>query len=282
MVRLIAHILAMLPLSLTHAIGVLVGRVFHQFKPKVRAILVENLTASQLYPDEANLQQAVKENIDNTGKSVIESFAIWACNQKRALAWVKEVKGAEHLEYALQRGKGIIFLTPHMGCFEITSIYYGAFHPITVLYRPPRKKSMDALMVDGRSKGFVKLAQTNKSGVKAILQALSQGEAVGILPDQVASKGEGEWAPIFGRPAYTMVLASKLAEKTDATVIMAFGERLPKGKGFVIHLSRLASGAIATPAKLNQSLEAQIRKCPLQYIWNYDRHKDFASKVPRS
>jgi KDO2-lipid IV(A) lauroyltransferase len=72
-----------------------------------------------------------------------------------------------------------------------------------------------------------------------------------------------------------MVLASKLAEKTDATVIMAFGERLPKGKGFVIHLNLLQSGAIATPAKLNQALEAQIRQCPLQYIWNYDRHKDF-------
>jgi KDO2-lipid IV(A) lauroyltransferase len=275
MIHFIAKILSILPLRVTHAIGALVGRAFHQFKPKVKAILVENLRATQLYPDEVLLQQAVKENIENTGKSVIESFAIWASSQKRVLAWVKEVKGLEHLEYAFQRGKGIIFLTPHMGCFEITSIYFGALHPITVLYRPPRKKSMDALMVDGRSKGFVKLAQTNKSGVKAILQALSQGEAVGILPDQAASKGEGEWAAIFGRPAYTMVLASKLAEKTDATVIMAFGERLPKGKGFVIHLNRLKSGAIATPAKLNQALEAQIRQCPLQYIWNYDRHKDF-------
>ncbi|MDX1915763.1 MAG: lysophospholipid acyltransferase family protein [Methylophilus sp.] len=273
MIRLIAKILAMLPLRVTHAIGAVIGWLFHQLKPKAKAMLEQNLRHSGLYPDEAAFQQAVKQNIAHTGKSLIEGFAIWGSHQQRALSWIKAVKGEAQIDEALARGKGIIFLTPHMGCFEITSIFYGSKHPITVLYRPPRKSEMEALIVQGRSKGQVKLAQTNKAGVKALLQALSKGEAVGILPDQTANKGEGEWAPVFGRPAYTMVLASKLAEKTDAAVIMAFGERLPKGQGFVIHLHRLEQGAIATPAKLNEAVEAQIRQCPLQYIWNYNRHK---------
>ncbi|HAJ72421.1 MAG TPA: lysophospholipid acyltransferase family protein [Methylophilaceae bacterium] len=273
MMRLIAKILAMLPLRVTHAIGAVIGWLFHQLKPKARAMLAQNLRHSGLYPDEAEFNRAVKQNIAHTGKSLIEGFAIWGSSQQRALSWIKAVKGEAQIDEALARGKGIIFLTPHMGCFEITSIFYGSKHPITVLYRPPRKSEMEALIVQGRSKGQVKLAQTNKAGVKALLQALSKGEAVGILPDQTANKGEGEWAPVFGRPAYTMVLASKLAEKTDAAVIMAFGERLPKGQGFVIHLHRLAQGAIATPAQLNAAVEAQIRQCPLQYIWNYNRHK---------
>jgi Kdo2-lipid IVA lauroyltransferase/acyltransferase len=273
MINLIAKILAWLPLPLTHAIGVLIGRLFHRLKPKAMAILEQNLRLSHLYPNEVDFQHAVQQNIAHTGKSFIEAFALWGSSQQRALSWVKDVQGQHYVDEALARGKGIIFLTPHMGCFEITSIFYGATNPITILYRPPKNQNMEALMVGGRAKGQVKLAQTNKAGVKALLQALSKGEAIGILPDQTANKGEGEWAPIFGRPAYTMVLASKLAAKTDAAVIMAFGERLPNGQGFIVHMRGLPQGAIATPALLNAEIEAQIRQYPLQYIWNYNRHK---------
>ena len=105
------------------------------------------------------------------------------------------------------------------------------------------------------------------------MQALKKGEAIGILPDQTPIKGEGEWAPFFGKPAYTMALAGKLAEKTGAVVIMAFGRRLPHGKGFEIHLNKLESGSIATPTLLNQALETQIKQFPEQYLWAYNRYK---------
>ena len=118
-------------------------------------------------------------------------------------------------------------------------------------------------------------------GVKTLMQALKRGEAIGILPDQIPQAGEGEWANFFGKPAYTMSLASKLAEKTSATVIMAFGERLANGEGFTIHLKEIES--IATPALLNAALEAQIKQCPSQYYWNYHRYKvSRKSKPPPS
>jgi KDO2-lipid IV(A) lauroyltransferase len=106
-----------------------------------------------------------------------------------------------------------------------------------------------------------------------LLIALKQGEAVGILPDQAPSSGEGEWADFFGRPAYTMTLASKLAQKTGASVIMAFGERLRFGRGYHLHLSRLPDAAIFSTTGLNQTIEGQIRQCPQQYLWSYNRHK---------
>ena len=117
------------------------------------------------------------------------------------------------------------------------------------------------------------LAPANTNGVRKLLQALKRGEAIGILPDQIPAKGEGDWAPFFGKPAYTMLLASKLAEKTGATVIMAYGERLPDGEGFKIHLTELPEGAIATPALLNQAIEKQIAQNPSQYLWSYPRYK---------
>ena len=111
-----------------------------------------------------------------------------------------------------------------------------------------------------------------------ILTALKKGEAVGILPDQAANKGEGEWADFFGRPAYTMILVSKLAKKTGATVIMAFGERLSLGKGFDIHFKTLSPNDISNARKLNKVLENEIRFSPTQYLWNYDKHKGYEEK----
>ena len=68
-------------------------------------------------------------------------------------------------------------------------------------------------MREGRSRGRVRLAPADLSGVRELMSALKRGEAAGFLPDQVPGEGEGEWAEFFGRPAYTMTLAAKLAER---------------------------------------------------------------------
>ncbi len=171
----------------------------------------------------------------------------------------------------MRKKKGIIFLTPHLGCFEITSIFYGAKHPITVLFRAPKLTFLLPLITKGRTRTGVSLAEANASGVRKLMQALKRGEAIGILPDQIPKAGEGEWADFFGKPAYTMSLASKLAEKTGATVIMAFGERLENGAGYHIHLNKVDS--IATPTLLNAAIEKQIAQKPEQYLWQYNRWK---------
>jgi KDO2-lipid IV(A) lauroyltransferase len=138
------------------------------------------------------------------------------------------------------------------------------------------------LIKKGRQKGFQTLAPTDKSGVKQILGALKKNEAIGILPDQAANKGEGEWVDFFGRPAYTMVLVSKLVKKTGANVIMTFGERLGNGKGFKVHFETIDPDAVSTPSKLNKLLEREIRKAPTQYLWNYDKHKGYEAQIKKT
>ncbi|HYD33983.1 MAG TPA: lipid A biosynthesis acyltransferase, partial [Methylophilaceae bacterium] len=187
------------------------------------------------------------------------------------LKWVRECHGWEHVEHALTRGKGIIFLTPHLGCYEITSIYYAARHPITVLYRPSRQKWLTPIMDKGRSRGKVRLAPTNLSGLRNMLRSLHRGEAVGILPDQVPESGEGVWARFFGRPAYTITLVEKLVNATDATVLLAFGERLPSGRGYHLHIKPLSGSA--SPQNMNDAIERLVRSKPEQYLWSYRRFK---------
>lgn len=273
MLRLLLKPLAAISLPTIHRLGSALGFLTFFFSPKSKQLIYDNLKQSQIFKDTKNLKLTVKQNISESGKSILETFAIWQKNEQEILAMVKQTQGWNDVETALQAGKGIIFLTPHLGCFEITSIYYGAQNPITVLFRPPKMKWILPFIEKGRTRTGVTLAEANASGVRKLMQALKKGDAVGILPDQIPSAGEGEWAPFFDKPAYTMTLASKLANKTGAAVIVAFGERLPNGDGFIIHCKRLEDGAIATPTLLNKAIEQQIKRSPAQYLWNYPRYK---------
>ncbi|TSA49013.1 MAG: lysophospholipid acyltransferase family protein [Nitrosomonadales bacterium] len=267
------RLFARLPLPVIHALGVAVGWALYFGLPKDAARMQENLRTSGLCPDEASFRRMLRRNVAESGKGLLETFAIWFRSPQHALLWVRACHGWDHVEAALAAGRGIIFLTPHLGCFEIAALYYAAHHPINVLYRPPRKAWLAPLIQTGRARGQYKLAPTNMKGVRGLLQSLKRGEAIGILPDQVPSTGEGEWAPFFGRPAYTMTLVSRLAEATDAAVFMVFGERLRGGKGYALHFRPLPEGSVTTAAALNASVEQLIRQCPEQYLWGYHRFK---------
>ena len=213
--------------------------------------------------------------IAEAGKSLLELPKIWLRPQDEVVGRVVKVSGWELVEEAWAAGRGILFLTPHLGCFEVTAQYYAARRPITVLYRRPKQDWLAPLIEEGRGANL-KLAPADLSGVRRLLKALKTGEAVGMLPDQVPGKGEGLWLPFFGRPAYTMTLAARLAE-TGATVLMAYAERLHFGAGYHLKLFPL-SGALegdlaARAAQLNRELEALVRLCPEQYLWGYNRYK---------
>jgi KDO2-lipid IV(A) lauroyltransferase len=263
--------LSKLPLSWIHRLGAVMGRVSWRTDQKSTGIAIENIQQSGLCKTLSEVEQLARDSRIEAGKSLMESLFIWGAPQSRLLPLVKATTGWHLVEEAQRAGKGLIFLTPHLGCFEITSIYYGSQQPITVLYRPPKLTWLEGLLQHGRQKGQVSLAAANAAGVKKLLQALKRGEAIGILPDQIPRTGEGEWADFFGKPAYTMGLASKLAVKSGAAVIMAFGERLPAGEGFHIHLSKVDD--IHTPTLLNQAIERQVSQCPVQYLWQYNRYK---------
>ena len=270
---LMLKLLAKLPLCVVHFLGSAVGWINYLLYQKYANLIYQNLKLSQLTKNEGSFKKTLSLNISETGKAFLETFAIWFKDYSKLKHWYQGCTGWEHVESALAKGKGIIFLTPHLGCFEITSLYYGHFHPITVLFRPPRQSWLMPLINQGRQRGNVSLAPANAQGVKLLLQALKRGEAIGILPDQAPHEGEGEWVSFFGRPAYTMTLASKLAEKSGAQVLMAFGERLENGRGYHIHIKPISDCGINTPTLLNQEIEKAIAQCPAQYMWIYDRYK---------
>ena len=189
--------------------------------------------------------------------------------------------GAQHVEAALAQGRGIVFLTPHLGCFEITAQAYagryGRQQPMTVLFRPARQAWLRALMASVRTRPGLQSAPTTLAGVKQMLKALRAGQSVGLLPDQVPPLGLGVWAPFFGQPAYTMTLSARLAQQTGAVVLLAWGERLPWGRGYRVHVRPLGADLPADPVAaatgINQAMAQLIAACPQQYLWGYARYK---------
>ncbi len=183
---------------------------------------------------------------------------------------------------AYASAQGVLFLTPHLGCFEITAqalaARFGQAHgPLTVLYRPARQDALAQVMENARNRPGLEAVPTTLAGVRQMIKALRAGRAVGLLPDQVPPEGMGQWAPFFGKPAYTMTLAARLAAQTGARVVLIWGERLTWGRGYRLHSQDL--GHALSPdlgvavVQINQAMERLVLACPGQYLWGYARYK---------
>jgi KDO2-lipid IV(A) lauroyltransferase len=219
---------ASLPLPLLHVLGAMLGWMIYAASPRYRRHLQANL-AQAGYTD-ATLRRAA---IAAAGRGVLELPALWLRPHAGVAALVREVSGWELVAAAHARGKGILFLTPHLGCFEITAQYYasraGADAPLTVLYTPPKKKVIEPAMLAGRDRPGLRIAAPDLSGVRAMLRALKNGEAVGILPDQAPGVGQGEWTEFFGKPAYTMTLWTGCSDRVTPASFLPMPNACPEG-----------------------------------------------------
>jgi KDO2-lipid IV(A) lauroyltransferase len=255
--------LALLPLPVLHALGAAVGWLAFRLSPGYRQRFLDNAGQAGYAFD------AVRPAVAEAGRFALEIPRLWFGPAAR-IEW----QGAELIDAARANGRGILFLTPHLGCFEVTAQAYAQrFGRITVLFRPPRKAYLRDLVARARERANLAAAPTTLGGVKQLLKALRAGEAVGLLPDQVPPEGQGEWAPFFGRAAYTMTLPGRLARQGNALVLLAWGERLARGRGYRVHVHAWEDALPCEAAHVNARMEALIRECPAQYLWGYARYK---------
>lgn len=269
--------LARRPLRHLHALGAPLGWLTYALSPTYRRRLAANAALAGL---SARQRRAA---VAEAGRLALELPWLWLGAPERAQA-VVQWQGAELIDAAIAQQRGVLILTPHLGCFEVCAQAYaarwGAQRPVTVLYRPARKAWLRELEESARARPGLATAPATLGGVRQMLRALKRGDTVGLLPDQVPPEGLGVWAPFFGRPAYTMTLAARLQQQTGARLLVLWGERLPRGAGYRIHVSdgpalpeAGASGEQVAATAVNAAMEALIRLCPEQYLWGYHRYK---------
>jgi KDO2-lipid IV(A) lauroyltransferase len=281
--RCLFHFLSWMPLPLLHAAGWLLGWLSFALSGRYRRRLFAH-AAQAGYPRSVALA-----TVGESGKLVAELPRLWLGRPVRVV-WA----GAEHIEATQAQGAGVLFLTPHLGCFEITAQAYaqrfGLGHPMTVLFRPARQPWLRDLVASARERPGLHAAPTTLAGVKQLIKALKAGQAVGLLPDQVPPQGQGVWAPFFGRQAYTMTLSARLAQAGRVQILLSWGERLRWGRGYRVHVrpfeplngGPLADDLAQAAQQINRAMEALVRECPAQYLWSYDRYKSPHRAAPPS
>ena len=259
------------PLWALHALGHIGGWLAWLLSPVYRRRFLENARQAGLGP------ATVWPAIGQAGAMSMELPRLWA-GTPVPVHWAREQAAVQ----AYASGRGVLFLTPHLGCFEITAQAlaerFGAAHgPLTVLYRPARQAWLAKLMATARNRPALSAVPTTLAGVWQMIKALRAGQAVGLLPDQVPPEGMGQWTPFFGKPAYTMTLAARLALQTGAQVVLIWGERLPWGRGYRLHTETLGHALSddldVAVVQINQAMERLVLARPDQYLWGYARYK---------
>jgi Kdo2-lipid IVA lauroyltransferase/acyltransferase len=209
-----------------------------------------------------------------SGMLFSDSLWIWR-NPSKALA-LTEISNWEVVDKAINEGHGLVMLTPHFGGFEIIPRVLAQHFPATILYRPARQDWLNDVIEGGRAYPNMHFVPTNLHGVRQMTRALTRGEAIGILPDQVPSGGDGIWASFFGRPAYTTTLPARLANRHHTPVVMFTAKRKGLGQGWLMQARRLdafSEDPSTSCAELNKAIEAAILIAPEQFIWAYNRFK---------
>ncbi|WP_338820798.1 lysophospholipid acyltransferase family protein [Acidovorax temperans] len=266
------------PLRLLHIIGCVLGWVAFAVSGVYRQRFLANAALAGY-----SFAQ-VRAAVGHAGRMVAELPRLWL-----GAPVPVRIEGEPCVEQAWAAGRGVIFLTPHLGCFEmsaqaIATRWSAQQGPITVLYRPARQAWLAKVMETARNRPGMQAVPTTLAGVRQMIKALRRGEAVGLLPDQVPPEGLGVWSPVFGKPAYTMTLAARLALQTGATVLLVRCEREPMGRGFVMYAEPLPQPLDAdletAVRQVNEAMEHVIRQCPGQYLWGYGRYKQPRAESP--
>lgn len=269
---------ARLPLRLNHLLGAALGRLALLTDNEQQRIAQINLARCFPELDQDAQCRLLHQSMRETGKLFFENGPLWLGDKAKLFDLVQAVHGEEHLRQGLEQGKGVILAIPHLGNWEVIGLYCSSRYPMTSLYRPPRLAALDPLIRRARERFGAKLVPTNAKGVRALYQALANNEIVAILPDQDPRDSGGCFAPFFGIQTNTMTLLSRLINKSHATVLCCYAERLPQGRGFAIHFEPAPEELYATDlqtsvAALNRMVEQSVRRLPAQYQWGYKRFR---------
>ena len=271
---------AWLPLWLLRGIGLALGWLVWGASRRYRRVMRDNwqaaLTSGRLSLGGRPAARIFRDAIGHAGLIATELPKIW-CDPKAAQKM--SVRGLEQVQALTRQGTPILFLTPHLGAFELSARKLAAYFPMTVLYRPARQAPLRRLMEALRPMRGLVTAPANASGVRQLLRALKNGQAVGMLPDQVPSQGDGVWADFFGKPAYTMTLPIRLAQATGAALVWVLAVRTQQGWHMDLSIWKLANefsglSLQEAAALMNEELMAQVSRAPEQYLWAYNRYKN--------
>lgn len=281
-IKFIINSLAFFSLKTCHRIGTAIGWLSIITPNRNRSVTEKNIQLCFPELTAEQQQQLIRSSLIETGKTFTEAGPMWKWDKDKLFNYVKKVQGEELLKKAVENKQSVILALPHLGNWELLSLYVSANYSSSSMYQKPKMAQLESIIKHGRERFGAKLVPADNVGVRAMLKALKNKEFVCILPDQEPNTGTGTFAPFFGLQAYSMTLVSRLAKKTGATVVIAYAKRLASGEGYEIIFTDLPEMKDKLNAKelddsvvyLNKEVEKTIRSVPEQYQWSYKRFRN--------
>ena len=269
------RLLGLLPFRLNRALATALGGLLARLSTEAREVTRINL--SLCLPDHPDREALVRESLVESVKNTFEIARFWS-KPEDGLQRVVSEQGDGPLREAVANKEPILILAPHLGCWEVLNFWLAREFGLHAMFAPSGLPELDALVKQGREHFGTTMYPATARGVAGLVRAMRKGALTAILPDQVADRRSGRFAPFFGQPAYTGTLSCKLVKQTNARVFMAWARRLPGDEGFEIRV-RPADPDIHDEnldhalKAMNRSIEALILEDPSQYLWSYKRFR---------
>lgn len=275
---------ACLPLSVSRALGSVIGQIAYWTKGKMYLVTEENLSLCfpQMSTDERHA--LTRKSLIQTSQTLMETGAIWLRDYHWVKSKIRKVHDHAILQEAIDQERGVILLAPHLGSWEALGLYVAEFTELTCLYKPQEMTTLEPIIRSSRERAGAKVVPTNRKGVVALLKIMKRGGFTAILPDQIPDASGGEFAPFFGVPALTMTLVNNLRVRSGCVVIAAYAERVPGG--FEVRFKRAdehidSEDDTEALAALNRTVESCVNDVPEQYQWEYKRFRKQPDGCPK-
>ncbi len=288
MKKLILHsllfILSKLPLPAIRWLGGVIGLISLKLSKKSAKRLPHNLLITGLATIDtvSDLTIATAKSL---GMTLVEAALIaWSHDRKK----IEKLSQVDESFYAVKKlienGQNVVFLTPHIGNFEVAVKYFAYNLPmnIQILYKPSKDNVIEQIMLNGRREANITPVPTNRKGVISLMKHLKAGGCIGILPDNVASGGDGEWVKFFGQDVYATSLAAKICQMPNTHVVIVQNLRTKTGfSSKCIPFNPIENDTHAIMQELYLEIERLVREAPEQYYWSYDRFRHPNNAKPK-
>jgi KDO2-lipid IV(A) lauroyltransferase len=276
-----AALVGVLPRSLARAFGISLGLLAYVVHPRLRYVGRRNLDLVFPAKSRKEKKKILRGVYINLGRQLAE-FCLFPRYTKENIGRVAVYEGFQNFAEAEARGKGVVFLTAHLGGWEVASFAHSLYgHPMNIVMRPMDNPYVDA-MVDRYRTLHGNRTFPKQDFARGLLTALRQGETVGILMDTNMTPPQGAFVDFFGIPACTATGVARVAVHTEAAVVPAFGvwdKHLGKYRiCFEPALKLVSTGDDEADARANTALftkviEAYVAKYPDQWLWVHRRWK---------
>lgn len=259
-------------------LGRRLGLLARHLLPGRRRLAERNLARAYPQKTPAEVAALAREVFAHFGVLAADLFRAVSRPVEETLARV-EVVGLEEALAASRTGRGVLFVTPHLGNWEYAALVTGAGGmPSTVIARPLDNPLLDALLTDFRRRTGNRVVPKTEAA-REVLRTLRHGGTIGILPDQHAHPPDAVVVPFFGRPASTTSAVARFAARTEALVVTAACVRTGPARWRMTYLPPLdvrtlpeeERGVEALTARISRILEGMVREQPSQWLWLHNR-----------